>query len=74
VPLLEDFGDIDDIDNLKRETGKARRSFKKDRKKLITIVADSIKARYDADHNGGSDNESTGNAPGQKGKQSAPKG
>lgn len=74
MPLLEDFGDIDDVDNLKRETAKARRSFKKDRKKLVTVVADCIKARFDADHNGASDNESTGNGPGQKGKQSALKG
>jgi len=55
---LEDFGDIDDVDNLKRETAKARRSFKKDRKKLLTVVTDCIKVRYDAEMNGGSDNES----------------
>lgn len=72
VPLLEDFGDIDDADNLKRETAKARRSFKKDRKKLVSVVADCIKARFDADvHGAGSDNESTGKAPGQKGKTGA---
>lgn len=69
MPLLEDFGDIDDTDNLKRETAKARRSFKKDRKKLVSVVTDCIKSRFDAElHGGGSDNESAGKAPGQKGK------
>jgi hypothetical protein len=65
---LEDFGDIDDVDNLKRETAKARRSFKKDRKKLVSVVTDCIKVRFDAEMHDGSDNESTGNKPGQKGK------
>lgn len=67
VPILEDFGDIDDVDNLKTETAKVRRSFKKDRKKLVSVVTDVIKARYDADMANESDGESNGNKPNNKG-------
>ena len=48
-PDLEDFGDIDDVDNLKKETAKVRRSFKQDRKHLNTVVKDSIIARFDGE-------------------------
>lgn len=58
APILDDFGDIDDADRVKHETARVRRSFKKDRKKLVTMVADCLLHRLDKDVFGGSEGDS----------------